>query len=77
MTKPQLLALRDLGATLVGAVIGGLAINYAASEFTITQIISALAMAAMIYCIYMLYTIRVSQYEYQEKLNKAVDDLHK
>ena len=77
MTKPQLLALRGLGATLVGAVIGGLAINYAASEFTTAQIITGLAFGAMIYCIYTLYTIRVSQYEYQEKLNKAVDELHK
>lgn len=77
MTNPKLLALRDMIAAFAGAILGGLAINYAASEFTPAQILGAMAMAAMVYCIYTLYTIRVSQYEYQEKLNKTVDELHK
>ena len=77
MSKAHLLALRDLVAMFVGAILGGLAINYAASEFTPVQILGAMGMAAMVYCIYTLYAIRVSQYEYQETLNKTVDELHK
>lgn len=77
MTNPKLLALRDMIAMFVAAILSGLAINYAASEFTPAQIITGLAFIAMAYCIYSLYTIRVSQYEYQQKLNKTVDELHK
>jgi hydrogenase maturation factor len=77
MIKPQILALRDIAVTLVAAIIGGLAINYAASEFTSAEIITGFATFALIYAIYMLYTIRVNQYKYQQKLNEMVDELHK
>jgi hypothetical protein len=77
MIKPQILALRDIAVTLVAAIIGGLAINYAASEFTPAEIITGLAKIALAYSIYTLYTIRVNQYKYQQKLNETVDALHK
>jgi hypothetical protein len=34
-------------------------------------------MIALAYSIYTLYTIRVNQYKYQQKLNETVDALHK
>lgn len=77
MTNPKLLALRDMIAMFAGALVGGLAINYVQSEFTAAQIITGLAIGAMVYCIYTLYTLRVNQYEYQQKLNETVDNLHK
>ena len=77
MTNPKLLALRDMIAMIVGALIGGLALNYIASEFTAAQIITALGLGALVFSIYTLYSIRVNQYEYQQQLNKTVDELHK
>ena len=77
MTNPKLLALRDMIAMFVAAVLTGLGMNYAASEFTPMQILTALMVGLLAYSIYTLYTIRVSQYEYQQKLNETVDELHK
>jgi len=77
MISPKILALRDVAVTFVAAIAGGLAINFAASEFTPTQIATGLAVAALAYAVYTLYSIRVGQYEYQQKLNKTVDELHK
>jgi small neutral amino acid transporter SnatA (MarC family) len=76
MTSPKLLAVRDIAGMFVAALAGGAVINYLASEFTAMQIITGAMVALLAYSVYTLYTIRVGQYEYQQKLNKMVDKLH-
>jgi ABC-type uncharacterized transport system permease subunit len=76
MTSPKLLALRDIAGMFVAALAGGALINYLASEFTAAQIITGAMIVLLAYSVYTLYTLRVNQYEYQQKLNETVDKLH-
>ena len=71
MNKYQIQALRDMGKVALG-VIAGIAIfsGIIMLGMSVGDLVGAIGLALIIYCIYQLYLVRVSQLESEDQRNE-------
>ena len=66
----RLRAAFEVVAFITGAVALQVLFNLLLEQFTISEIVTAVGVGAMVFCIYQLYQIRVGQLEDSERLDK-------